>query len=100
MARGRAGGAPPRYSYLSAVLDENHSVMLRPSFALTVLGLLLGTALGAENWPEFRGPSGQGHFHAGSLPIEWGPDKNVVWKQAIPGLGWSSPVVSEGRVYL
>src|ERR1700730_7894553 len=74
--------------------------MLRPSIALAVLGLLLGAALGAENWPEFRGPSGQGHFGAGSLPIEWGPDKNVVWKQAIPGVGWSSPVVSEGRVYL
>ena len=34
------------------------------------------------------------------LPLEWGPDKNVVWKQAIPGLGWSSPVVVAGRIYL
>jgi outer membrane protein assembly factor BamB len=36
----------------------------------------------------------------GALPLHWGPDKNVVWKKAIPGRGWSSPVVVEGRVYL
>jgi len=53
----------------------------------------------AEDWTEFRGPTGQGHAK-GSLPTEWGPDTNVVWKQAIPGEGWSSPVVCEGRVYL
>lgn len=47
----------------------------------------------------FRGPTGQG-VAIGSLPLEWGPDRNVAWKQAIPGLGWSSPVVSKGRVFL
>jgi outer membrane protein assembly factor BamB len=36
----------------------------------------------------------------GFLPTTWGPDTNVVWKQAIPGAGWSSPVVCRGRVYL
>src|SRR5262249_7793404 len=53
----------------------------------------------ADNWPEFRGPTGQGHA-AGPLPVEWGPNKNVAWKQDIPGQGWSSPVVWDGRVYL
>jgi outer membrane protein assembly factor BamB len=53
-----------------------------------------------EDWPEFRGPTGQGHVRKGGLPLEWGPDKNVVWKQDIPGAGWSSPIVVSGRVYL
>jgi outer membrane protein assembly factor BamB len=53
----------------------------------------------ADDWPQFRGPTGQGHFN-GALPTEWGPDKNIAWKQDIPGKGWSSPVICAGRVYL
>jgi outer membrane protein assembly factor BamB len=54
----------------------------------------------AENWPEFRGPTGQGHYTGKKLPVEWSTTKNVVWKTPIPGAGWSSPVIWEGRVYL
>src|SRR5262245_8506196 len=53
----------------------------------------------AEDWPEFRGPTGQG-LASGRLPTEWGPAKNVVWKQPIPGRGWSVPVVARGRVHV
>lgn len=52
------------------------------------------------DWTEFRGPTGQGISTAKNLPIEWSASKNVVWKQAIPGLGWSSPVVQRGQVFL
>src|SRR5688572_22628806 len=51
------------------------------------------------DWPQFRGPTGQG-LASGPLPVEWGPDRNVRWKTPIPGLGWSSPVVAGGRVFL
>jgi outer membrane protein assembly factor BamB len=54
----------------------------------------------AQNWTEFRGPTGQGLAGEGVLPTEWSSSKNVAWKQAIPGKGWSSPIVFEGRVYL
>jgi outer membrane protein assembly factor BamB len=54
----------------------------------------------SADWPQFRGPTGQGHAGADKLPIEWGKDKNLVWQQAVPGLGWSSPVIVQGRVYL
>src|ERR1700722_6919642 len=57
-------------------------------------------SLRAENWPEYRGPSGQGHYDGKNLPIEWSTTKNVAWKQAIPGKGWSSPIVQDGRIYL
>jgi outer membrane protein assembly factor BamB len=54
----------------------------------------------AADWPEFRGPTGQGHAVATALPVEWSPTKNVAWKQAVPGVGWSSPVIAGGRIYL
>ncbi len=54
----------------------------------------------SEDWPEFRGPDGQGHSAAKGLPLEWSDTKGIAWKQAIPGLGWSSPVVVAGKVYL
>jgi len=54
----------------------------------------------AEDWPEFRGPTGQGHSSSRNLPNEWSSAKNVAWKQAIPGQGWSSPAVAAGRIYL
>lgn len=53
-----------------------------------------------QDWPQFRGPDGQGHSSARDLPTEWSETKNVVWKSPVPGLGWSSPVVSAGRVWL
>lgn len=62
--------------------------------------LLILTTAYADNWPEFRGPTGQGLVEAGQLPTEWSPTKNVAWKQAIPGSGWSSPIVQDGRLYL
>jgi hypothetical protein len=54
----------------------------------------------AEDWPQFRGPTGQGISTEKNLPSEWGPEKNVVWKTAIPGLGWSSPILFKGKLYL
>jgi len=70
-------------------------------FALS-LPLLLSVPLATRgaDWPDFRGPGGRGAYEGPELPIEWGPDKNVAWKQTIPGKGWSSPIIWKGRVYL
>jgi outer membrane protein assembly factor BamB len=57
-------------------------------------------SLQAGNWTEFRGPTGQGRSVERDLPIEWTETENVVWKVDIPGSGWSSPIVYNGRVYL
>lgn len=54
----------------------------------------------AGDWPEFRGPTGQGLGLDANPPLEWGPEKNVQWRQALPGSGWSSPVVVDGRIYV
>jgi outer membrane protein assembly factor BamB len=51
-------------------------------------------------WPEFRGPTAQGHSAARGLPTEWSPQKNIVWRTELPGHAWSSPVVANGRIIL
>jgi len=66
----------------------------------TVVGLILAARVAADDWPEFRGPTGQGIAPAVKPPVAWGTSKNIAWKQEIPGRGWSSPVVYQGRVYL
>ncbi len=52
------------------------------------------------DWPEFRGPTAQGHSTESNLPSEWTSTKNVTWKRPIPGKGWSSPAVVANSVYL
>ena len=62
--------------------------------------LLAVPAAAAGDWPEFRGPDGQGHSSESGLPAEWGEDRNVEWKAPVPGRGWSTPVVVDGRIWL
>jgi outer membrane protein assembly factor BamB len=54
----------------------------------------------AENWPCFRGPTRQGISHEKDIPIKWSQTSNIVWKTPIPGVGWSSPVVFDDRVFV
>ncbi len=56
-------------------------------------------AVHALDWPEFRGPTGQGHSPAHQLPLRWSPTENVAWQVPVPGAGWSSPVLVAGRLY-
>ena len=54
----------------------------------------------AQNWPQFRGPRGDGKSDATGLPLTWSETKNVVWKTPIHDKGWSSPVVWGDQVWL
>jgi len=70
---------------------------------ILLLAILTGFAITApaeSQWPQFRGPTGQGMSSATNVPIHWSATSNVVWKTAIPGRGWSSPVLADGRLYL
>jgi outer membrane protein assembly factor BamB len=73
--------------------------MTRPLALLCVL-LALTFPARAENWPGFRGPTGQGISAETNLPVEWGRDKNVAWRVDLAGEGHSSPVVWETHVFL
>src|SRR5947207_13669592 len=66
---------------------------------LTIL-LLAATCAHAQEWPRFRGPGGQGHSPESALPDTWDATKNVSWKTAIPGDGWSSPIVWGEKVFV
>jgi outer membrane protein assembly factor BamB len=57
-------------------------------------------ARAGENWPQFRGPAGDGHSDAVELPLTWSETENVAWKTAIEGRGWSSPVVWGDQIWL
>jgi len=70
------------------------------SIALLVAhGATTGTA-STHPWPQFRGPQGDGISPATSVPLSWSATSNVAWKTSVPGLGWSSPVLAHGRIYL
>ena len=56
------------------------------------------TGFAESNWPQFRGPGGQG-IGTGNPPVEFGPEKNVVWKVDVPH-GHSSPCIWGGKIVL
>ncbi|MCC9599297.1 PQQ-binding-like beta-propeller repeat protein [Stieleria sp. JC731] len=69
-------------------------------FAFVGLFLLGATNLSAEDWQQFRGPTGQGISECQNVPTKWSPSENVVWTFNDPGKGWSSPVIQNDRVYM
>lgn len=54
----------------------------------------------SNDWPEFRGPTGQGHSDERGLPLTWSETSNIKWKVPIPGGGWSSPSIQKDRIWL
>lgn len=63
--------------------------------------LILAAVAVPQDWPQFRGPDGQGHSPATVAPLKWSDGAaNIKWKVAIDGLGWSSPVVLDGKLWL
>lgn len=69
-------------------------------FAAFSVLLFVSNSLAQENWPEFRGPTGDGHATGAKLPIDVGNPKNIKWKTPIHGKGWSSPVIWGDQVWL
>ena len=65
-----------------------------------ILILALIATARAEDWPQFRGPAGQGHSSETGLPVEWSEAKNLLWKTPVAGSGWSSPVIAGNRIWL
>jgi len=61
---------------------------------------LLGAIATAADWNQFRGPDANGAAGMVKLPAEWGVENNIAWKVPIPGTGYSSPVVSEGKIFI
>ncbi len=69
----------------------------RPLLALLSLA---ATALSADDWPQFRGPAGDGHADAAGLPVAFSETEGVKWKTPIHGKAWSSPVIRGSQIWL
>jgi hypothetical protein len=80
----------------------------RPRIAAALLAAALSTALSAppgaalagDDWPAFRGPTGDGKTDAKGLPVRWDETTNIAWKVAIHDKGWSSPVILGKQVWM
>ena len=61
--------------------------------------LLIPLALAAADWTQFRGPNGSGVSPSKGLPEHFGPQKNILWRTALPR-GHSSPVLTKDRIFV
>ena len=70
--------------------------------AVALCGVVLGIAVAAadDEWPRFRGSNGGVAADHPSLPDQWGPAQNIVWKIDVPGRSWSSPVIWGDHVFV
>src|SRR5665648_222430 len=68
-------------------------------FIVTLLIINSNTETQAQNWPNWRGPNGDGTSIETNLPVKWDSITNVIWKSPIPGIGHSSPIVWEEKLF-
>ncbi|HZS10022.1 MAG TPA: PQQ-binding-like beta-propeller repeat protein [Blastocatellia bacterium] len=78
---------------------NTHRILSPTLFVLFCAALLCPVITVADDWSRFRGPNGTGVSHATNLPVEFGPEKNVVWKTPLPP-GHSSPVLAGNRIFV
>ena len=73
------------------------------TFTYAIIVLLFSLTVNGRQvkvyWSQFRGPNGQGVTEANDIPVQFGPESNVLWKTAIPP-GHSSPVIWNNRIFL
>jgi outer membrane protein assembly factor BamB len=53
----------------------------------------------SQNWPGWRGPNGDGTSTEKNVPLTWDSVTNVIWKAEIPGIGHSSPIIWEDKLF-
>src|SRR5260221_8775983 len=73
---------------------------MRRIFTAIVSLCFASIATAADDWPQFRGPHGDGHADAKNLVTKWSETENVRWKTAIHDKGWSSPVIRGDQIWL
>ncbi len=74
--------------------------LLRNCCLIAAVSLALSTASYAENWPQWRGPHGNGHSGETGLATTWSQTKNVAWRLPLPGPGGATPAVWEDRIFV
>src|SRR4029453_10591542 len=85
---------------------KNQSLVTSAATVIVILMTALPTAFATSEWPEFRGPWGNGHAAAAGdtkpagIPLRWSETEHIRWKTALPHRGWSTPVVKDGQVWV
>lgn len=69
-------------------------------FVAVALLIMSVSSVSAADWPQWRGPAGQGHSTAKGLPLTWSEKENIVWRTEIPGRAWSSPVIDGQHIWM
>lgn len=67
---------------------------------LVVFACVADRSIAEDNWPEFRGPHGNGQVTTGQPPTVWSETQNIKWNAPLPGRAWSSPVIWGEQVWL
>lgn len=73
---------------------------MRCSFFLFLAIVVSPGLVYADNWPAWRGPTGNGYCTEKELPTKWSPTENVVWKVPLPDEGNSTPVIWNERIFI
>lgn len=69
-------------------------------YLLVLLCVVCAPESPGADWPQFRGPGGQGHSDATNLPVTWSEKENIKWKVPVAGLGWSSPAIQGDQIWI
>ncbi len=74
---------------------------MRFLFLVVISSWIVGNA-DAENWPQWRGPRGDGTSGESNVPTQWDgkTGQGIVWKVPIPGTGYSSPIVHGNHLFV
>ena len=70
------------------------------SFIMLLLMINIVSVTQAQNWPGWRGPNGDGTSMETNLPVRWDSLTNIIWKIPVPGIGYSSPIVWNDKLFL
>ncbi len=75
-------------------------VARRVCVVMTFVAAALGGGAAEANWPEFRGPRGDGTSTATNLPLHWSEQQNIKWQTPTHGRAWSSPVIWDQQIWM
>lgn len=98
-----ASSASPRAAEPCAIVG---GMKQSPHKSIPFAGALLGAACifaapsGAQDWPAFRGPTGDGVYSGKSPALKWSKEAGVKWRVSLERPANGSPIVSGGRVFL
>lgn len=74
---------------------------LKSAFIAALFAAFVSTVAAAKpEWPQFRGPAGDGISTAKDIPTTWSETENVAWKTPLPGKGHSSPVIGVDQIWM